>query len=205
MPCDPEPREVGVVLPLRSFSHGKARLEARLGRARRETLVREMADKVVLAARPMPVVVVTSASEVVAWAAAHDVQCIDDPGSLDAAASAGRDHLRAQGCTRVVVAHGDLPFARSLAGVAGDGDGPVVAIVPSHRDDGTPVIAVPAAAPFEFSYGRGSFTRHTVHARALGLEVRVVRDPDLEFDVDEPDDLARLDLAALFDEPAHCQ
>ena len=35
------------------------------------------------------------------------------------------------------------------------------------------------------------------HARALGLALRVVHDPDLEFDVDEPDDLARLHL----DEP----
>jgi 2-phospho-L-lactate guanylyltransferase len=181
---------------LRSFSHGKARLEARLGRARREALVRDMADHVVRAAQPMSVVVVTSAPEVVAWAAAHDLQCIDDPGSLDAAAAAGRDYLRARGYARVVVAHGDLPFARSLAAVSADGPDPVVVIVASHRDDGTPVVALPAEGPFTFSYGRGSFTRHCDHAKALGLEVRVVHDPDLEFDVDEPDDLARLELGS---------
>jgi 2-phospho-L-lactate guanylyltransferase len=194
MPRDPGPREAGVVLPLRSFSHGKARLEARLGRARREALVRDMADHVVRAARPMPVVVVTSAPEVIDWAAAHGLQCIDDPGTLDGAASAGRDHLRSQGYGRVVIAHGDLPFARSLAEVSGDGADLTVVIVPSHRDDGTPVIAVPTDVPFEFSYGPGSFTRHCEHTHALGLRLRVVRDPDLEFDVDEPDDLTRLDL-----------
>jgi 2-phospho-L-lactate guanylyltransferase len=197
MPRDPGPRAAAVVLPLRSFSHGKGRLEARLGRARREALVRDMAERVVRAARPLPVVVVSSAPEVVAWAAAHDLSCIDDPGSLDGAATAGRDHLRAEGYARIVVAHGDLPFARRLDEVSGDGADPVVVVVASHRDDGTPVIAVPAAAPFEFSYGTGSFTRHCEHARALGLQVRVVHDPDLAFDVDEPDDLARLQL----DEP----
>src|SRR3954466_11489835 len=156
MPRDPGPREAAVVVPLRSFSHGKARLGARLGRARREALVRDMADHVVRAALPMPVVVVTSAPEVVEWAGARGLHCIDDPGSLDAAASAGRDHFRALGYGRVVVAHGDLPLARSLAEVAGDGAEPTIAIVPSHRDDGSPVLAVPAAVPFEFSYGVGS-------------------------------------------------
>jgi 2-phospho-L-lactate guanylyltransferase len=193
MPRDLGPLDAGVVLPLRSFTHGKERLAAQLGAARREQFVREMADRVANAAHPFTVVVVSSAPEVVAWAATRGLACIADPGSLDAAASAGRDHLRAQGHTRVVVAHGDLPFAQTLSHVAGDGANPVAVIVPSHRDDGTPVLAIPADVAFEFAYGRGSFTRHCDHARTLGLEVRIVRDPDLSFDVDVPDDLLHLE------------
>jgi 2-phospho-L-lactate guanylyltransferase len=91
-----------------------------------------------------------------------------------------------------VVAHADLPDARSLAPLARDGSLPIVAIVPCHRDDGSNVVSVPVDAPFRFAYGPGSFRRHTAEARRLGLGLRVVRDRDLMFDVDVPADLDRL-------------
>ena len=68
----------------------------------------------------------------------------------------------------------------------------MVALVPCHRDDGTPVLSVPTADEFRFAYGPGSFRRHAAEARRLGLAVRVVRDRDLAFDVDLPDDLVDL-------------
>jgi 2-phospho-L-lactate guanylyltransferase len=197
MPQNPVPRvlrrDCGVVLPLRSFTSGKARLAREFDRARHEQFVREMAECVADAAGTMPVVVVSSAPEVVAWANGRGHDCIDDPGSLDAAADAGREHLRARGFERVVIAHGDLPLARSLDGLATDAAGAVAAIVPCHRHDGTPVLSIPTAAPFRFAYGAGSFARHCAEAERVGLAVRVVDDPSLAFDVDVADDLARLD------------
>jgi 2-phospho-L-lactate/phosphoenolpyruvate guanylyltransferase len=188
------PADTGVVLPLRSFTHGKARIAEQLGAARREQFVRTMADRVANAAGSLPVVVVSSAPEVVVWAQARGHLVLPDPGSLDGAATAGRDHFRDQGYVRVVIAHGDLPFARTLGHVAGDGAAQVAVVVPCHRDDGTPVLAIPTDVPFAFAYGHGSFARHCEHARALGLDVRVVRDRDLSFDVDVPDDLARVEI-----------
>jgi len=69
-----------------------------------------------------------------------------------------------------------------------------MAVVPCHRDDGTPVLSVPTDTDteFEFAYGEDSFRRHVALARRHGLAVRVVRDPNLAFDVDVSDDLARL-------------
>jgi 2-phospho-L-lactate guanylyltransferase len=94
----------------------------------------------------------------------------------------------------VVIAHADLPLARGLAALARDGSRPVIAAVPCHRDDGTPVLALPTAAPFVFAYGPGSFRRHAAEARRLGLAFRVVRDPALAHDVDAPEDLRGLEL-----------
>jgi 2-phospho-L-lactate guanylyltransferase len=158
-----------------------------------------MAERVLEAGRPFAVVVVTADPEVREWAMAQSVGVIDDPGSLDAAATAGRDHFAAAGCVRVVVAHADLPRARSLAALAVDGSRPTVAVVPCHRDDGSNVLSVPVDVPFRFAYGPGSFRRHVAHARGLGLGVRVVRDPDLTIDVDGLDDLHHLDGT-----PAEC-
>jgi 2-phospho-L-lactate guanylyltransferase len=187
--------EAGVVIPVRSFTRGKSRLAGAFGagsagRTAHEAFVRGLADRAADAASPHPTAVVTSAPEVVEWAAARDLFVVADAGSLDAAASAGRAWAAARGLTRVVVVHADLPDIVSLESVTGDGAAPVVAIVPCHRGDGSPVLSVPVDAAFDFSYGPGSFARHCAEAGRVGLELRVVHDDALGFDIDGPDDLA---------------
>jgi 2-phospho-L-lactate guanylyltransferase len=183
----------GVVLPIRSFLLGKARLASALDDAARAELGRRLAARVADAAAPYPTVVITSAPEVRAWAAERGCAVLEDPGSLDASAQLGYAHLGGSGVDRVVVVHADLARARSLERLADDGARAVAAIVPCHRDDGTNVLSLPAGTGFRFSYGPGSFRRHAEEARRLGLGLRVVRDPDLAFDVDLPEDLAALD------------
>ena len=183
----------GVVLPIRSFLLGKARLASDLDDAERADLGRRLADRVADAAAPYPTVVVTSAPEVRTWACERHCAVLDDPGSLDAAAQLGYERLGASGVARVLVVHADLARARSLERLADDGARPVAALVPCHRDDGTNVLALPAGTGFRFAYGPGSFRRHAAEARRLGLGLRVVRDPDLAFDIDVPEDLAALD------------
>jgi 2-phospho-L-lactate guanylyltransferase len=188
----------GVVIPLRSFSGAKERLAPHLSASARSDVARRMAERVVEAAGALTVVIVSGADDVRDWAAARGLTVVDDPGGLDEAAAAGREHVARAGFGRVVVAHGDLPAARSLAPLARDGTRPIAALVPCHRDDGTNVLAVPVDVPFRFAYGPGSFRRHVAEARRLGLGTRVIRAADLAVDVDDADDLAHLDsLAAL--------
>ena len=187
-------REAGIVVPLRSFTLAKARLAAVLSESQREHLTRSMAESVVGAAAAYPVAIVSSAPEVVTWAHERGLDTVDDPGSLDGAAAAGRDWAAARGLPRYAVVHADLPFARSFDAVIGDGAAPVAVIVPDHRDDGTPVLSLPTASPFTFAYGPGSAARHTAQAQRRALTVRIVRDPALGFDVDLADDLAALDV-----------
>ncbi len=184
-----------VVVPVRGFAGGKSRLGSFLDAGQRADLLRTMAERVVLAARPLPVAVVSNAAEVRAWAASLRVAVLDDPGGLDQAARAGQHWAASLEAARVVIAHADLPLARGLAALARDGSRPVVAAVPCHRDDGTPVLSLPAAVPFAFAYGPGSFRRHAEEARRLGLGFRVVRDPALAYDVDAPEDLSGLALS----------
>jgi 2-phospho-L-lactate guanylyltransferase len=186
-----------VVVPVRAFALGKARLAGRLDDDARSALARRMADRVLDAAAAHPVVVVSDAPEVRAWAQARGASVLDDPGSLDGAASAGVAWAEAQGLRRAVIVHADLPRARTLAPLARDGSLPIVVVVPCHRDDGTPAMSLPLPLPpgFSFSYGPGSFRAHVASARRAGLAVRVVRDPDLGFDVDVPEDLDVLSRA----------
>lgn len=184
------------MVPIRAFALGKARLAHRLDDAARGALGRRLAECVVGAAQDLPVLVVSSDADVRAWARERSLAVLEDPGSLDAAATKGREWFAAKGYQRVVVAHADLPRAASFTSVIRDAGQPIVTLVPCHRDDGTPVMSLPATAELEFCYGPGSFRLHAAQARRLGLAVRVVRDPDLAFDVDTAADLDLLESSS---------
>ncbi len=185
-------RHVGIVVPLRSFMHAKERLTDVLDPTARALLARGMADRVVRAAHPYRIAVVSSALEVCEWAVARDLDIIGDPGSLDGAADAGRAWARDCGLARYAIVHADLPRITTLDVVVADGPAPIAVVVPDHRNDGTPILSLPTAADFTFSYGPDSAARHVAEAERRGLEVRVLRDLDLGFDVDLPGDLAAL-------------
>ena len=182
----------GVVVPLRSFALGKVRLAHALDDDARRELSRTMAERVIAAAGSRPLVIVSSAPEVITWATELDVAYIPDPGTLDSAAVAGRAWVRERGLLRVVVMHADLPLATSLDGIADDAGAPIAVLVPDHHHDGNPVLAIPAAADFAFRYGPDSCARHAAEARRLGLEVRIIEDRALGFDVDDEADLDQL-------------
>ena len=187
---DARPLSIGslaVLVPVKAFTEAKLRLAPALPPLARAELAKAMATHVLDAARPLPTAVVCDDPEVAAWARGQRALVIWEPErGLNRAVEAGVERLRAAGAECVIVAHGDLPLARGLARIARF---PGVTIVPDRVGNGTNVICVPSAAGFTFSYGPGSFTRHTAEALRLGLPLRVVRTPALGHDVDLPSDL----------------
>jgi len=187
------------VVPVKAFTAAKLRLATALDPAARAALARQLADIVVAAASPLPVVVVCDDDEVRDWAVASGAEVVWCPGrGLNGAVSDGVAALRDRGYERAVVAHADLPLARELAWVA---DFPGITVVPDRRRDGSNVLAVPTASGFGFAYGAGSFARHRAEATRLGLPLRIVDDAALRWDVDLPVDLAWPDLHGLADTP----
>ena len=182
-----------VLVPVKSFAAAKLRLASLLDGAEREALVRSMAATVLRAASRLPVAVVCDDAEVRDWATSLGAGVVWAPGrGLDGAVADGVAALAAGGAERVIVAHADLPLATDLAWVARF---PGVTLVPDTCDDGTNVACVPVDAGFPFAYGPGSFARHAAATHRLGLPLRVVRDPLLGRDVDEPADLAAAGVA----------
>lgn len=176
-----------VLVPVKAFGAAKQRLAPALGPAERATLARRMAEQVLAAAAPLPVAVVCDDAEVAEWARQLGVTVIGEPGrGLNGAVAAGVSALEAAGAGEVVVAHADLPAARTLAPLTGFSG---VTLVPDRRRDGTNVLCVPAGAGFRFAYGPGSFGRHLAEVHRLGLACRVLDQPDLAWDVDVPGDL----------------
>ncbi len=187
--ADESAPRVGVVVPLRSFHDAKGRLRDALDGPARIELMQNCARRVLESAGHLDRAVVTSDDAVSEFARHQGATVIDDPGSLDGAAVAGVRWARSIGCERVVVVHADLPFATTLAALTEPGRASVAVVVPDQRDDGTPALSIPANSSFRFAYGPGSFERHCAAAIAANLELEIVRDGDLGFDIDLPADL----------------
>jgi 2-phospho-L-lactate/phosphoenolpyruvate guanylyltransferase len=179
-----------VLIPVKAFHQAKRRLGSALSDAERMQLVRAMAAHVVTACVPLPVAVVCDDEGVAQWASEVGATVMWEPGQgLNGAVRAGVERLARAGTRWVTVAHGDLPRAHGL-GVLAPFDG--VTLVPDRRDDGTNVLRLPAGSDFRFAYGPSSFHAHRAEATRLGLSVRVLRHPDLAYDVDWPADVVEL-------------
>jgi 2-phospho-L-lactate guanylyltransferase len=175
------------LVPVKAFATAKARLAPALEPLERSEFARSMAEHVLGAIAPLVVAVVCDDSEVARWALEHGALLLEEPGlGLNGAVTSGVQALAEAGADEVLVVHADLPLASGLAGLAGH-DG--VTLVPDRREDGTNVACVPANAGFRFSYGPGSFRRHCDEAGRLNLDLRIVHDQVLAWDVDVPADI----------------
>jgi 2-phospho-L-lactate guanylyltransferase len=133
-------------------------------------------------------------------AAAFGCPVIDDGGGdLNAAIARAAVALEAAGVARMLVIAADIPLAAPVeiarvlaAGQKAAGQEAPVVIVPDDRGDGTNALLLAPPAAIAPHFGADSRARHSAAARHLGLESRKLRLPTLGFDVDEPEDLARL-------------
>ncbi len=175
-----------VLIPIKDFAQAKNRLASALDQPARQSLAREMAERVVRAANGLDVRVVCSDPVVADWAVSVGARVARvEVEGLNAALTAAVEDLEPE-VELVLIAHADLPFAESLVDLAVPG---TVTIVPDRHLDGTNVLAIPTAVAFEFHYGTGSFISHIAEAGRHGLDVTVRQRSDLGWDVDTPDDL----------------
>jgi 2-phospho-L-lactate/phosphoenolpyruvate guanylyltransferase len=89
----------------------------------------------------------------------------------------------------------DLPLVEpgDIDAVFGQLDAaPSVVIVPSSDGTGTNALLRSPAVLFPSRFGPNSFPRHLAEAKECGARTRVYRNPRLELDIDELDDLRRL-------------
>lgn len=183
------------LVPIKSRAEGKGRLSGWLGPEERRAIVREMADRVLVAlldARSIDcVAVVTPDRDKVPI----DLLAIDDPGQgLNAALDSGRRELIGRGASELVVIHADLPLVTAadvdLLVERGRRTGCALASDAAHSGTNALYLAPPGNFPFRF--GADSRRRHLEEAARVGRTVELVATRGLEFDLDRGEDLVKL-------------
>jgi 2-phospho-L-lactate guanylyltransferase len=189
-----------ILIPCKPLREGKSRLAGVLGAAERRALCRRLlqdALRLALAVQPAASLrVLTPDPEAADIAAAQGVASIDDGGAgLNAALQRGRAAILAAGGddAAALVLPIDLPYATADAvgaALARAGD---VVLAPDGARRGTNLLYLGprALGAFPFAFGAESFTAHRDAALRAGLDVAVVDDPRLAFDLDRPEDYAR--------------
>jgi 2-phospho-L-lactate guanylyltransferase len=183
------------LVPVKARAAGKQRLAHALSEETRTRLISRMLEQVLAAIAQCPeiagVAVVTPER---AGLAAPLRVLSDDGAGLNEALQAALPRLEADGVRRVAIIFADLPLlsvADVTALVAGGGAAGI-ALAPDHSGSGTNAMCLTLPTAFRFQFGPGSLARHNAEAMRLGGAAALVRRDGLAFDIDEPEDVAKL-------------
>jgi 2-phospho-L-lactate guanylyltransferase len=186
-------------VPVKDLGNAKQRLMAALSGTERRELARVMLRDVLRAltrARLDAIWLVTRDPEVVAVGAAFGVTIVseDENRGHTAAVAHARARAVAAGARVFVTIPGDVPCVRpeevdalvAAASVAS------AAFTPSRSGLGTNGAALAPPGAMALTFGEPSFENHLATARRARLLPRVLSQPGLALDVDDPSDLRAL-------------
>jgi FO synthase len=195
------------IVPVKPLAEAKRRLSGALsGQARRRLVLAMLRDVLAILSAAdgiWRVLVVSRDPEAAACAAGAGAVCVAEPAGADLneAVAFGLREAQALGSDRALVLPADLPLVtgEDVGRVLSRSKPGVCVLAPSLDGDGTNAMSLPLPAPFQPSYGVGSFARHRQRAAAAGLSVEIIRTPGLGQDIDTPVDLASLAARAGYD------
>jgi len=185
-----------VLIAIKQRWRCKTRLSEALPALARSELVRSMLAAVLSAAAGAQTVRQIMVLSPERDAVPADVPVLADSGEcLNSALTQAHRVLREFGCREVVILPADLPkiTAAEIDSLVRAGRIGGFAIAPDTAGVGTNALCLVSPHHFRFQFGPDSKRLHLQEAERVGLSPEVVRLPGLEFDVDSPIDLNRLD------------
>ncbi len=190
-----------ILIPVKEFREAKKRLAPHFPPADRAALAEAMCDdffRVVAATRCADRVFVISKepgalarARALGWETIVESRQTSESDSVDA----GARYCAAQGVQALLRLPVDLPLVEP-ADIEAVFDqlqaAPSAVMVPSSDGTGTNALLRSPAVLFPSRFGTNSFPRHLAEAEQSGARIRILRNPRLELDIDELDDLRRL-------------
>ena len=190
-----------ILIPVKEFREAKKRLAPHFSAADRAALAEAMCEdffSVVAATRCADRVFVISKepralslAQELGWETIVESQQTCESNSVDA----GSHYCAERGIYALLRLPIDLPLVEpsDIESVFEQLEvAPSVVIVPSSDGTGTNALLRSPAVLFPSHFGPNSFPRHLAEAKECGAHTRVFRNPRLELDIDELDDLRRL-------------
>ncbi len=192
---------VWAVVPVKPLGQGKSRLRDVLTSSERRDMGREMMLRtlVVLASTPgiARTLVVSQDAEVLALAEREGAQAVPEGRvlHLNRALKRATRVATQSGASAVLVLPADLPLlereqVERLLVLAGDR--PVVVIAPDRKRQGTNALLCSPPGLIEYAFGRDSYAHHQARVRRAGARLEICVLPELELDLDSPEDLELL-------------
>lgn len=190
-----------ILIPVKEFHEAKKRLAPHFSPAERAALAEAMCEDfftVVAATRCADrIFVISKETGALSRARKFGWETIVEPRQTSESDSvdAGSRYCAEQGVQSLLRLPIDLPLVEpsDIEAIFEQLDtAPSVVIVPSGDGTGTNALLRSPAVLFPSHFGPNSFPRHLAEARRCDARTRVYRNPRLELDIDEIDDLRKL-------------
>ncbi|MEP7290040.1 MAG: 2-phospho-L-lactate guanylyltransferase [Chloroflexota bacterium] len=191
--------DIWAIIPVKPFNRAKSRLAKALTPEQRQTLAEKMFRHSIEVLTSVPkiagVMVISRDTKALGIARDYQVQTVQEAGTpeLNAALLRGSQAAMSQGADGVLVLPADLPLVNvtDIEQILHLGRfNASVVLVPDRNTDGTNALLVNPPGFIPFSFGEGSFRRHTQLAEEANARIKVYRSETMGLDIDTPDDLA---------------
>ena len=186
----------GILIPIKRLSLAKARLAHVVPSAIRRRLgLAMLADVLRSTDKWNPRLLVTDDPDAEAVGMAFGCVLVADPGTgLNPSVEAGTEAAISLGVTSLLVLASDLPLVTTRE-VASLFECEAEVAVAGSSDGGTNALLRRPPRVINPAFGPSSARLHETSARQQGRSFELIRSPGLQFDIDEPDDLAQLATA----------
>lgn len=197
-----------LLIPVKDLRAAKQRLAPLLSPQERFELAQAMMDDVFAAVRGVHaaerIFIVTSYDPAISraerygWIVLREFQQISESDSVDAASR----ECESRGVASLLRIPIDVPLlsAADIDEVLAAAEAaPCAVLVPSRDTTGTNALLRARPTLFPSHFGPGSFAKHMAEAQVAGACARTLRNPRLELDVDDPEDLSALAAAIPHD------
>jgi len=197
-----------LLIPIKDLTNAKQRLAPVLSGPERIILATRMMERTLNEAAQVEqadrVAIVTTYPPAIALATSLGMEVIQEERQVSESESVdrGSQELIRRGATAVLRIPIDLPLltARDIDSIlAEDGDDPLAVLVPSRDGTGTNAILRHPPDLFPSSFGPNSLARHLAAAAATTAPCRIIENPNIALDLDDPADLEVCRKAGLLD------
>jgi 2-phospho-L-lactate guanylyltransferase len=189
---------IWAIVPVKPLRLGKSRLSGVLSDDERAVLNRMFLEQTLDILRSTPIVtqtlVVSRDPAALAIAREFGARTVLEDGTPNLNSALNRATMLAKNYAPhgILVLPADLPLLTQgdlLEFFEHACKAPCMVITPDRHEQGTNALLMAPAGLIPFDFGIGSFTRHCESAKKLGAKLEIVRNENIELDLDTPEDL----------------
>jgi len=192
------------IIPVKRLVEAKSSLSEALTLVQRRELVLRMLADVLNAIRGarsiVGTIVVSPDEEVLKFARANGAFGVIEPGiELNKALKLAVDYAVVEGASSVIILPSDLPLLRGadIENIIAMASPPQDVVIAPSKDNGTNALLLLPPSVINLRFGGESFPSHLAEARRVGIRPRIYRSVNVAIDVDDVEDLLKVETNGL--------
>ena len=197
--------KIGVIIPVKKFSHSKNRLSSVFTSEEKKELVRcmlfDVCDVLIKSSYLNGIAIVTSENEILQYENYDEIIHLKEShnSGVNDAVEIGNEYFMKEGFDATIVVPGDIPLIDNqvLDKLFEQVDNNQVIITPSRREDGTNLLFRNPPDIIQTSYDSNSYFTHLRMIEDNNLQYSIYLEDAIRLDLDEPEDIDIINMKLL--------